>query len=72
MSVSQPDPEHIAAAIVDAHIKAITIALQTLEPHLVTVIERAISDAKGGDTWRQLGDVMKEGVFNKNSRQVTE
>jgi hypothetical protein len=56
-----PDPERIAAAIVDAHIKAITIALQTLQPHLVTVIERAMADAQGGeDTWRRLGDVTKD------------
>jgi hypothetical protein len=61
-----PDPERIAAAIADAHIKAITVALQTLQPHLVTVIQRAISEARGGeDTWRQHGDVIKEDVFNK-------
>jgi hypothetical protein len=59
------DPERVAAAIIDAHIKAITVALQMLEPHLVTVIERAISGAKDGDdTWRPLGDVVKD-IVNK-------
>jgi hypothetical protein len=59
--------ERISAAIVDAHIKAITVALQTLEPHLVAVIRRAMTDAQGGeDTWHRLGNVIKEeDVFNK-------
>jgi hypothetical protein len=61
-----PDPERIAAAIVDAHIKAIAIALQALRPQVTAIVERAISEARDGeDTWRRLGDVIKEHVFNK-------
>jgi hypothetical protein len=61
-----PDPERIADAIVAAHVKAMTVAIQTLRPHLVTIIERAIADAKDGqDSWRQIGDVVKEDLFSK-------
>jgi hypothetical protein len=57
--------EHVAKCIVDAHVKAVTITLQTLQPHLVTVIERAMAEARDGEgTWRRLGDVIKEDVFN--------
>jgi hypothetical protein len=41
-----PDPERIAAAIVDAHVRAITVALEALRPQVVAIVRRVIADSK--------------------------
>jgi hypothetical protein len=55
-----PDPERIAAAIVEAHVKAFDVALQSMRPHLVAIIKRAISEAQrdGDDTRHPPGSVV--------------
>jgi hypothetical protein len=41
-----PNAEHIANTIVDAHVRAITVALEALRPQVVAIVRRAIADAK--------------------------
>jgi hypothetical protein len=54
-----PDPDHIVNALIGAYAKAFDVALQAMRPHIVTIIKRAISEAReADDAWRPIGDAV--------------